>query len=108
MKRRILTAVLALVMLCIVVAAVPVTAYAESVSFELTKGTYAEKSVYSTQGDIVHYDTSGSIPGMSLGSNGSGIKLMGTPTETGRQGMDVTIYVRDAGADLTVYLTIEV
>ena len=84
MKNRILTIALSLVLLCAVVLTVPVAVSAESVSFDLTKGTYAEKSVYSTQGEIVHYDSSGSIPGMSLGSNGSGIKLMGTPTETGR------------------------
>ena len=108
MKNRILTIALSLVLLCAVVLTVPFAVSAESVSFDLTKGTYAEKSVYSTQGEIVHYDSSGSIPGMSLGSNGSGIKLMGTPTETGRHGMNVTIYVRDAEEELTVNLTIDV
>ena len=108
MKKSILTLALALALLCAVVLTVPFAVSAESVSYDLTKGTYADKTVYSTQGDIVHYDSSGSIPGMSLGSNGSAIKLMGTPTETGRHGMNVTIYVRDAEEELTVSLTIDV
>ena len=108
MKKSILTLALALALLCAVVLAVPFAVSAESVSYDLTKGTYADKTVYSTQGDIVHYDSSGSIPGMSLGSNGSAIKLMGTPSETGRHGMNVTIYVRDAEEELTVSLTIDV
>ena len=108
MKRRILTAVLALMMFCAVVVTIPFAASAEPTSFELTKGVYAEKTIYSTPGEIVHYETSGSIPGMGLGSNGTGVKLMGTPTETGRHDMNVTIYVRDAGEEITVGLTIEV
>lgn len=108
MKKSILTLALTLVLLCAVVLAVPFAVSAESVSYDLTKGTYADKTIYSTSGDIVHYDSSGSIPGMSLGSNGSAIKLMGTPTETGRHGMDVTIYVRDAGEELTANVTIDV
>lgn len=108
MKRRILASVLMLAQLFTVILVVPLAVSAESVSCDFVKGTYAEDTVYSTQGEIVHYDTSGSIPGMELGSTASQIKLMGTPTETGRHDMDLTIYVRDGENELTESLTIEV
>ena len=106
MKRRVLTLVLALVMLCSLVPAFFVTASAVSADFSLTQGVYADDTFYTTSGDIIHYDISGSIPGMSIGSNGSAIKLMGTPTTAGNFSMSLTVYIRRGEEELTEHITL--
>lgn len=106
MKRRVLTLVLALVMLCSLVPAFFVTASAISADFSLTQGVYADDTFYNASGDIIHYDISGSIPGMSIGSNGSGIKLMGTPTTAGNFSMSLTVYIRRGEEELTEHITL--